>query len=95
MSTLICLSLSHLLLGGVDVGVAVVDVAHLVLEVVLGALGQAGRLGGSGQGGGQGPEAPGQNVVVVVVQGVVAEVAKSGVGVVVSWLVAPESRIVA
>ena len=87
---------THLLLGGVDVGVAVVDVPHLVLEVELCALCQAGLVLGGGHRSGQGSEGqgPGQEVAVQEVE-VVARVTKLGVRVVVAWMEASESWIVA
>ena len=89
---------THLLLGGVDVGVAVVDIPHLVLKVELCALRQAGLVlgGGHRSGHSQGSEGhgPGQEVAVQEVE-VVARVTKPSVRVVVAWLETSEPRIVA
>ena len=89
---------THLLLGGVDVGVAVVDVPHLVLKVELCALRQAGLVLGGGHRSrhSQGSEGhgPGQEVAVQEVE-VVARVTKPSVRVVVAWLETSEPWIVA
>ena len=93
---------THLLLCGVDVGVSVVDVAHLILEVELGALGEARLLLWGGQSGGDScrseGQGAGQEVVVkeiVAIVTIVAEVTKASIWVVVAWLVTSEPWIVA